>query len=144
MKNPIIFYGITDITINKIDNFIERAGAEPILFSTKDEEIKNFKGKPYLGKYEVVSIKEAHERYPDADVWVTYAVANNTARIISGFYKPEKIHFFEADLEYRRGCGYIGHFIDYGGDFISPCCIVGHNPSIRVAGRERERELKTA
>ncbi len=139
MKNPVIFYGITDVGMSKIDKFISIANAEPVLFSTKDEEVENYKGKPLLGKYEVVPIKEAYERYPDADVWVTYAIANNTARILSGIFKPEKIHFFEADLEYRRGCGYIGHFINFGGDYISPCCIVGHNPIIRTSGSIPER-----
>ncbi len=139
MANPIIFYGITDVSISKIDKFISIVGTEPVLFSTKDEEVDNFKGKPLLGKYEVVPIKEAYKRYPDADVWVTYAIANNTARILSGIFKPEKIHFFEADLEYKRGCGYIGHFINYGRDYISPCCIVRYNPIIKTKGDVAER-----
>ncbi len=141
MGNPIIFYGITNETASRLDKFVSITG-EPVVFSTKDEEIKNYRGeinKLYLDKYEVVQINEAFKRYPDADVWVTYAIANNTARILSGIFKPEKIHFFEADLEYKRGCGYIGHFINYGGNYVSPSCIVKHNPIIKVSGEVPER-----
>ncbi len=89
MGNPIIFYGITNETASRLDKFVSITG-EPVVFSTKDEEIKNYRGeinKLYLDKYEVVQINEAFKRYPDADVWVTYAIANNTARILSGIFK---------------------------------------------------------
>jgi len=139
MTNPVIFYGITNECINKLDEYISRVNTEPVVFSTKDEELENYKGKLLLNKYEVVSIKEAYRRYPDADVWVTYAIANNTARILSGIFKPEKIHFFEADLEYRRGCNYLGHFINYGSNYFSICCIVKHYPIVRTSGDIPER-----
>lgn len=43
MGNPIIFYGITNETASRLDKFVSITG-EPVVFSTKDEEIKNYRG----------------------------------------------------------------------------------------------------
>jgi uncharacterized Fe-S cluster-containing radical SAM superfamily protein len=132
-----IFYGIPGNAERKIDTWIRATGA-PSVFSEKDDWIREHRAE-LLGKYEVVPINEALARYPDADVWVTYRRANNTARMLSKVVPPEKIHFLEADLEYRRGCGYLGRFISYRKDTFSPCCITGKAPVIKTSGSIPER-----
>lgn len=134
---PNIYYGIAGDISRKIDNWINIAGA-PDVFSEKDENLHNYQTK-LLGKYDVVSLDEALMRYPDADVWVTYRKANNTARILSKKVPPENIHFLEADLEYRKGCQYLGNFISYRINNFSPCCITGKCPIVRTSGSISER-----
>jgi len=93
-----IFFGISsEKKISQaIENWISIAGT-PDVFAEKDENLKKYQTK-LLGRYDVVSIDEALERYPDAEVWVTYRKADNTARMLLTKLPPEKIHFLEADL----------------------------------------------
>lgn len=137
-NRPIIYYGVTNSIPKKIDEYISMTG-EPVLFVDKDKELYKYTNKKLLDKYEVVSIDVALERYPDADVWVTYRVATNTAKILLSKMAPERIHFFEADLEYRPGCKYLGHFISYRKHNFSPCCIVKQYPIIPTSGTIKER-----
>lgn len=137
-NKPVIYYGITKNIAKKIDEYISITG-EPVLFADKDKELYKYDNKKLLDKYDIVSIDEALKRYPDADVWVTYRVATNTAKILLSKMPPERIHFFEADLEYRLGCKYLGHFISYRKHNFSPCCIVKQYPIIPTSGTIKER-----
>jgi hypothetical protein len=132
-----IFYGVSGDISKKIDKWIAVAGT-PDIFSEEDGNLKNFDTK-ILGKWDIVSVDEALKRYPGADVWVTYRTANNTAKMLLTKLPPEKIHFLEADLEYRKGCAYLGNFISYRKDNFSPCCITGEAPVIRTSGSIRQR-----
>src|SRR5699024_1191017 len=51
---------------------------------------------------------------------------------------PNKIHFFEADLEYKKSCSFLGHFIDYRVDNFSPCCVIS-NSAVKTSGSVAER-----
>ena len=53
-------------------------------------------------------------------------------------YDPKKIHFFEADLEYKKSCSFLGHFIDYRVDNFSPCC-VSNTSAVKTSGTVHER-----
>jgi len=134
-----IFFGISsEKKISQaIENWISIAGT-PDVFAEKDENLKKYQTK-LLGRYDVVSIDEALERYPDAEVWVTYRKADNTARMLLTKLPPEKIHFLEADLEYRKGCLYLGNFISYRKDNFSPCCITGRCPVVNTSGSIPQR-----
>jgi len=134
-----IYYGITsegNISRN-IGEWIKTAGP-PVVFAEKDENLALYSN-GLLGSYEVVSLDEALKRYPDADVWVTYRRAGNSARALLNKLPPERIHFLEADLEYRKGCGFLGRFISYRKDTFSPCCVTGECPVVPASGTVRER-----
>jgi|GEM_PF-1356095 len=135
----IIFYGIPseNNVRNNIDKWVSTAG-EPKVFVEKDENLKKFETK-LLGKYDVVSLDEALKRYPYADIWVTYRSAGVTARFLPTKTLPERIHFLEADIEFRKGCTYLGHFISYRKDNFSPCCVTGRCPVVKTSGSIRER-----
>ena len=134
-----VFFGITseNNARQNIDRWIGVAGA-PDVFSEKDQNLTNFAGK-LLGAYDVVSLDEALRRYPGADVWVTYRKADNTAKTLLAKLPPERIHFFDADLEYRRGCKYLGNFIYYREHSFSPCGVVSETPVVRASGPIKER-----
>ncbi len=134
----VVFYGITNKIVSRIDKYISIAG-EPCCFSTKDEEINEYKDGLLLNKYEVLSLAEVLKRYPDADIWVTYCKPTITAKKLLQKFSPEKIHFFEADLEYRKGCRFLGHFISYRKETFSPCCITKYCPVIETSGSIPER-----
>ncbi len=53
---------------------------EPKLIVEKDENLPQYLGQRLFDKYDIVSLDEALNRYPDAIVWVTYRVANNAAK----------------------------------------------------------------
>ena len=122
----------------KVDALESNKMSGGVTFVEKDENLKHFQYK-LLGKYDVISLKDALNRYPDAEVYVTYRKAGNTAKYLLGFLPPEKIHFLEADLEYRKGCGYLGRFISYRKDSFSPCCVTGKCPVIKTQGTISER-----
>ena len=132
-----IFYGISGDISRKISKWISVAG-DPDVFSEKDENLHKYKT-ALIGKYDVVSLDEALERYPDADIWVTYPRAGITAKYLLTKLPPERIHFLEADIEYRKGCDYLGRFISYRKDTFSPCCVTGECPVIRTSGSIMER-----
>ena len=104
LKGGTIFYGIPSENNVKrnIDKWINEAG-EPDLFVEKDENLCIYKNK-FLDKYDVVSFKEAMERFPNADVWVTWRKAEKTRKMLSAVLPAEKLHFLEdrsADSAYH-------------------------------------------
>jgi len=134
-----IFFGIASEKFieENLDKWTAVAGP-PNVFSERDENLEKYKDK-LLGKYDVVSIEEALKRYPDATVWVTHPKADNTAKMLITKLLPQKIQFFEADLEYRKGCSYLGNFISYRQNNFSPCCITGKCPVVETSGTFNER-----
>lgn len=134
---PIIYYGISENMKKSFNNFVETTG-EPKLIVEKDENLPQYSGQRLFDKYDIVSLDEALNRYPDAIVWVTYRVANNAAKRILKKVSPDRINFFKADLEYRKGCNFLGHFIDYRVDNFSPCC-VSSNSKVPTSGTIPER-----
>jgi len=138
----IIFYGIVgeNSVRRNIDKWIGIAGV-PEVFSEKDENLKKYP-KKFLGKYDVLSLDEALARYPDAEIWVTYPKAGVTANHLITKLAPERIHFLEADLEYRKGCSYLGRFISYRKDTFSPCCVTSKCPIVPTSGTIPERLLQ--
>lgn len=138
LKNPVVFYGITANIAEKMDKYIAIAG-EPVVFSTKDKELKNYKNKLLFDKYEVISLDDVVKLYPDADIWVSYRDPIMTSRKLLTKFPPEKIHFFEVDWEYRKGCRFLGHFISYRKNDFSPCCITKQCPVVQTSGTISER-----
>lgn len=94
LKNPVVFYGITANIAEKMDKYIAIAG-EPVVFSTKDKELKNYKNKLLFDKYEVISLDDVVKLYPDADIWVSYRDPIMTSRKLLTKFAPEKIHFLK-------------------------------------------------
>jgi pyruvate-formate lyase-activating enzyme len=135
----IIFYGITNENSvkNNINNWINVAG-EPVLFSERDDHIEKYPDK-LLGKYEVVSMDEALKRYPDAVVWITWSSPAYIPNMLLKKLPPERIQFLEADLEYRKGCQYLGNFMIYRDNSTSPCCVTGKMPVINTWGTKRQQ-----
>jgi len=134
-----IFFGIlsNNHISSSIDKWISIAGA-PDIFSERDDHVNKYKSK-LLGKYEVVSIDEALKRYPDAAVWITYPQVGYVANMLLKKLPPERIHFLEADLEYRKGCKYLGSFFLYREDSFSPCCVTGQMPVVKISGSVQQR-----
>lgn len=135
-----IFYGISseNNVARNINKWIDMAGGVPDVFVEKDENLHKYTAK-LLNKYDVVSLDEALRRHPDAHVWVTWRNAGATAKYLPTRLPPERIHFLEMDLEYRKGCRYLGHFMSYRKDSFSPCCVTGQAPIIETSGTVRER-----
>ena len=131
LERPVIFYGISDSMKKSFPNFVKITG-EPKAIVEKDENLSKYPNKLF-DKYDVISLDEALERYPDAVIWVTYGIANNAAKLISQKVEPDRIKFFKANLEYRQGCSFLGHFIDYRVDNFSPCCVSGSS-SVATSG----------
>ena len=134
---PNIYYGIESVFAKKnINKWINITG-RPDVFSVKDENLEKMPPK-FLGKYDVVSIDEALRRYPDAEIWITYANVNS-ARVegkrLLNKVPPGKIHFLESDLEYRKSCNALGKALYFMKDKI-PMCTRGNrkHPQIKVAG----------
>lgn len=137
VKN-IIFYGVMCDLSDKIEEYISIAG-EPCIFADKDEKLNKYKDCKILDKYEVVSLNEALKQYPDADVWVTYSNPYTTAKKLSKIISPQKLHFFDTNVEYRKGCRFLGHFISYRKENFSPCCVTKQCPVVVTSGSIPER-----
>lgn len=130
----VVFFGILSEEGVKyaIENWVNIAGP-PDIFAEREGHYEKYSEK-LLGKYEVVSIEEALKRYPDADIWITYGQPASVPSMLLNKVPPERIHFLEADLEYRKGCKYLGNFMIYREDSVSPCCVTGHMPVFKVVG----------
>ncbi|MCL2696622.1 MAG: radical SAM protein [Oscillospiraceae bacterium] len=120
-----VYYGIQGEFVKKnISKWVNITG-KPEVFAVKDESLKNF-SKGFLG-YEVVSVDEVIERYPEAQFWITYnndKTAKSAGNYLLKKAQPEKIHFLEADLEYRKSCKRLGSTLYYRGSKF-PLCIMG-------------------
>ncbi len=138
MDKPLLYYGISGKLEQKINDYTGMTG-EPLAIIENEENAAKYRGTKLYGKYDVVTLDEALEQYPDPEIWVTYPKAINTARMIATKVDPHNIHFFEADLEYRLGCGFLGHFISYRMESFSPCCIVSKYPTVKVTGSVEKR-----
>ena len=134
---PPVFYGIASHVPESMERYISIAG-RPVVFTGSDAEVEKFKGKKFLNAYDVITLDEVLELYPENDIWITYKKANATAKMLLKRYNHEKIHFFEADLEYKKSCSFLGHFIDYRVDNFSPCC-VSNKSAIKTSGSVQER-----
>jgi len=133
-----IFFGVpseNNVTRN-INRWMNMAGGPPVIFAEHSDRIPPSKK---VLRYEVVTIDEALAKFPDAHVWVTYRRADNTANTLLKKLPPERVHFLEADLEYRMGCSYLGHFISYRKENFSPCCVTGKAPVVTTSGSIRQR-----
>jgi len=139
-EQTIIFYGIPseENVARNIDKWIRISGRQPSVFVEKDENLHKHNGK-LLDRYDVISLDEALKNYPDADIWITHKKCDYSANMLSRRMNPSKIHFLEADLEYRKGCSYLGNFISYRKNNFSPCCVTGRCPVVNTTGTIRER-----
>ena len=136
---PIIFFGIWSEAIveKNINKWIEIAGT-PDVFSERDNHIMKYPTK-LLGKYDVVSIDEALGRYPDADVWVTFFNPGSVPDMLAEKLPPERIHFLEADLEWRKGCMELGNTLLYREGNFSLCSVGGRRTSINSSDPNSQR-----
>ncbi|MCL1831442.1 MAG: radical SAM protein [Oscillospiraceae bacterium] len=134
-----IYYGIPDNLSGRIDSFIAKTSV-PVAFTDHDVKFKNgkIKGK-VLGKYDALEVEKALERYPNADVWILYSDPYNTANRMLRLLPQERIKFLNANMEYRLGCHFLGHFISYRMNTFSPCCVAGMNPVVQTSGSIPER-----
>jgi len=139
MDKPILYYGISGRLSRKMDQYIQISGGEPLLMIEKPEVVAEYRDRKLFDRYEVVTVDEALSRYPEPVIWVTFSKAINTARMLGKRVDPLDVHFFEADLEYRPGCSFLGHFISYRASNFSPCCIVSKYPSVKAEGTVEER-----
>jgi len=134
-----IFFGILSEAhfSNNIAKWISIAGA-PDIFAERDDHIEKYQPQ-IMGKYDVVSIDEALKRYPDADVWVTYSIPGYVPGMLAKKLPPHRIHFLEADLEYRKGCRYMDNFMAYREKSFSPCCVFSKMPMVATSGTIPQR-----
>ncbi|GHV55590.1 hypothetical protein FACS1894216_18330 [Synergistales bacterium] len=125
-----IFYGAGDNARKNLARWIKEIG-EPVCFADMDSRKrgKYFSDSPGLetsrgGGYEVTSLADAIDKYPDYELWLTLApvnLLNATEQLIERGIPKERIHYCE-DVEYRRGCYYLGEYIVVWDCGIGPCC----------------------
>lgn len=137
-KNTVLWYGVSGQLAQKIDEYIA-ISKEPAVIIEKDATVEKYKGQLLFDKYEVVSLDKALKYFPNSEIWVTYRKANKTAELLLKKIDPSKIHFFEADLEYRLGCEFLGHFISYRMTNFTPCCIEKYCPVEMTSGTVERR-----
>lgn len=140
-KSPIIYYGIKPETEKEMDKFVSQTG-EPVAFVIPDRWLFRFENKLFMGKYPVISLDEAIKTYPDAEYWVTYAdIEPNkfAANLLIKKVAQEKFHFFYPNIEYRKGCNFLGHYINYGNDHFSVCCVTSKGTDLPSKGTIPER-----
>jgi len=138
----IIYYGIDGkLAKASMDKWVNITG-KPDVFVVKDSNIKNFKNGSW-NNYKVASIDEALNLYPNAEVWITYRDSATAALAGHSLIKKmpsNKIHFLEANLEYRKSCGRLGRSFHYTNGKI-PMCTAGNRnrPKLEVSGSIREK-----
>lgn len=125
-----IFYGAGDNARKNLARWIKEIG-EPVCFADMDSRKRGkcFSDSPGLetsrgGGYEVTSLADAIDRYPDYELWLTLAPVNllsATEQLIERGVPKERIRYCE-DVEYRRGCRLLGEYIFLTVDSIKPCC----------------------
>ena len=145
MTKANIYYGIYNGVKDKMVKWETITGPASI-FVVKDDKIHHFEGKKYLDKYDVVTIDEALERYPDAEIWLTYAnptYAKTVAKELMAKVLINKIHFLEVDLEYRKSCFRLGRSIHYARNRI-PMCTVGNRKKPFIDAQKTVNETITA
>jgi len=136
----VIYYGTNKKMEKNLDKWISLTGV-PKVFVVKEKNLGKFDSK-YLDKFDVVSIDEALDRYPNSEIWVTYKSDKNARIAGKELLKkvaPEKIHFLDADLEYRKGCGRLGRSLHYKVGTV-PMCTVGNrkHPSFKAGASVSE------
>ena len=140
-SNAVIYYGIErGFAKENTSKWVGITG-EPVFFVVMDKNVTKFKDN-FLNKYPVVSIDDALALHPDAEIWVTYsnlASAREAGKRLLGKTQPNKIHFLEANLEYRIGCDRLGRSFHCQNNQI-PMCTVGNRkkPFIKVSGSIRQ------
>ncbi|GHS96333.1 hypothetical protein AGMMS50276_14540 [Synergistales bacterium] len=125
-----IFYGAGDNARKNLARWIKEIG-EPVCFADMDSRKwgKYFSVSSELeislgGGYEVTSLTDAINEYPDYELWLTLAPVNlssATEQLIERGVPKERIHYCE-DVEYRRGCRLLGEYIALSDNSIKPCC----------------------
>ena len=138
----VIYYGTEkkEYMLTNLDKWTQITGV-PDLFVVKDQNLSKFRSQ-YLERFYVVSLDEALRRYPDADIWLVYSWESTAREAGNNLLKkvaPDKIHFLEADLEYRKGCGRLGRSLHYKVGKV-PMCTVGNrkHPSFRATASVSE------
>jgi len=134
----IIYYGI-EMAFAKanIEKWINITG-KPILFAVKDENVKKKFKNNFLGKYQVISIDEALAIHPNAEIWITYSGSANAIKAGKRLLEKthfSKIHFLEANLQYRLGCSRLGRSFQYKNGRMSMCTVGNRQrPYVNVSG----------
>jgi pyruvate-formate lyase-activating enzyme len=115
-----IFYGTGQNVYNKLYEWITECG-EPVLFA--DEDYKKWGTKFSGTKYEITSITDAITRYPNYEFWITATLENCRDEfdyLVSLNIPRNRIKFCE-NLEWRKGCSFIGTFVWFGRTLLKTC-----------------------
>ena len=134
----IIYYGAEKTPaymVSKLREWMTKTG-EPKAFVFREETLRKFKTPIYLNRYPVISIEDAMKAYPDCEVYVVYQnenIAKSEAMRLLAKVPGNKIHFLEADLEFRKNCSQMGKSLFYRNGNI-PICTVGNRnvPGFKV------------
>lgn len=115
-----IYFGTGHNVPEKLSDWIIEYG-EPVLFA--DSEQKKWGTKFYNNQYEITSVNDAIQRYPDAEFWITASLGkcrDEFAYLTNLGISKTRINFCE-NLEWRKGCSFIGTFVWYGRTHLKTC-----------------------
>ncbi|MCL2015555.1 MAG: radical SAM protein [Defluviitaleaceae bacterium] len=124
---PKIFFGMDDYTKTNVKKWSKTLG-EPVIWCVRDKFLHHHINKKYLGKYEVTSLDNAINRFPDAEIHLAYTdittainVANQIVKKFAKKISPKNIHFLAAEVEYRKSCSATGKSLAYEKERVGTC-----------------------
>lgn len=126
--NGQIFFGAGKNAEKNLGNWLKQ-GYKPLCFvdSDKAKQYTAFMPGIYGDAYMILPLKEATEKYPNADVYVTLkssSCKNATEFLAAHGIGRRRIKFFSG-VEYRLGCDWLGRMY-LNDDKVRTCCVPGY------------------
>ena len=141
MDNKIIYYGIESYGFvrENMENWVSITG-KPEVFAASTGNIKNY-AQEFLG-YSIITIDDAINSYSDADVYITFSKEQHARKAAEDLMQkttPDKIHFLNVDLEYKKSCSRLGNWLFFESNSFVMCTVFNRYPRVYVKGTIRER-----
>jgi pyruvate-formate lyase-activating enzyme len=117
---PLVFYGAGKSAAANLKRY-KKMGLIPVCFVDQDKKKHNT---IFQQEYDILSLENAFERYPDSLLVLTVAneslgeVANN---LLGKGILPERLKYPDP-VEWRKGCDMLGTFVVFLDDHIETCC----------------------
>jgi len=141
LTKNIIYYGIEsyDFVRKNIENWVNISG-KPEVFAASDKNIKNYVPE-FLG-YSIITIDDALSRYPNSEIFITFSKEQHARTVADDLMHkttPDKIHFLNVDLEYKKNCSRLGKWLFFESNSFVMCTVFKRYPRVFVTGSIRER-----
>ena len=141
LNKRIIYYGIEsyDFVRENIENWVNITG-KPEVFAASTSNIKNYV-QEFLG-YSIITIDDALDRYSDADIYITFSKEQHARKAAEDLLQkttPDKIHFLNVELEYKKNCTRLGKWLFFESNSFVMCTVFKRYPRLFVTGTIHER-----